>query len=247
MITPRSPSADAVEGADEIDLDRARELAEIGRPALAEGLLGGADPRAVHEGVDGAEALDRGLEPGRHLFGLRDVARREERVLAHGLGHLSPGRGRQVQQRDAAPASEEPLGRGAPQSRGAAGDDRGRARNLHESVLLFSPGNGFPAAEHQGLKTAAAMPAGGLRWRSIAGAPWTRPGSAHPPSSRRSPVPSPAPARSPSTPKPTACTITRASSAWCRSRKRPGARTWWTRWRSRRWPRWGRCSPTRGS
>ncbi len=38
----------------------------------------------------------------------------------------------------------------------------------------------------------------------------------------------------PSTPRPTASTTTRASSAWCRSPTTRGRRTWWIRWRFRR-------------
>ena len=57
-----------------------------------------------------------------------------EKIIS--LGRLSAGGSGQIQEYDTASASDESLGGGAPQSRGAAGDDGGRARDLHE---LSSP------------------------------------------------------------------------------------------------------------
>src|SRR6266508_3236719 len=127
----RRGQPDAVESADQIDLDGAREGREVGRPALAKGLLGRADAGAVDEDVNGAEARDRRVERDRDLIRAGHVARREHRVLPERRRRLSTGRFGQVQQRDAPAGAAQALGRRPAQSRGSACDHRGRARDLH--------------------------------------------------------------------------------------------------------------------
>src|SRR6266850_139546 len=127
----RGGEPDAVEGADQVDLDRAREGGEIRGAALAVGFLRRPDARAVDEHVDGTE-FRRGLcERARHLVRARDIARREERVGTQGLGHVRPRRPRQVEESDVSAASKESLGRGAAQSRGPARDHRHASHDLH--------------------------------------------------------------------------------------------------------------------
>jgi hypothetical protein len=112
-------------------MDHAREAGEIGGPALAEGLLGAPDARAVDEDVEGAEAGGGGVQRARHLVGVRDVGGDEVGVVAELLGHVRARRARQVEERHAAARGEEPLRGGAAESGGAARDHCSAGRDLH--------------------------------------------------------------------------------------------------------------------
>src|SRR5262249_45757225 len=127
--------ANAVEGADEIDLDDPREVLQLRWARAAHRLHRGADARAVDQHVDAAEAGAGLLDGVPDLVAAGHVARDEGRAVPQLARDLGARRGGQMGERAGPAAVDDPCGRRAAQPRGAAGDDGVDRRQLHENLL----------------------------------------------------------------------------------------------------------------
>src|SRR5580765_1349060 len=106
------------------------------RPILADGFLAHRDAGAIHQTLQSAELLERGVYHGLAVILARDIAFDKTRALAELRRQRFARRARYVGDDCIAAGANDHFHGGAAQSRGSAGDDERAVPDFHVCVSL---------------------------------------------------------------------------------------------------------------